>query len=919
MIFVLAWNYFASQVFFPLLFVPWLALPRFFHPVLEIVPACSRPLQMLTLVTAERDVVLKADARRESSILTQDDSPPSTSTSSSSTCDPNFTQYRKEALEFAEKLLPKKRYPVIQDHGIPDPLPIHAKPRTPTNFTFGGILPSEAHALVSVIEQYGVDFVVESGTGFGVSAEMVVTNAYVDRNKNDDLADYIENEDQMEEQQENKKSTENIFKGTTVRTESSPAPSSTFVFHSFELEADCKMDGKINHTTGDPTTLAAGGAGTGPRQSAAPLTTTSASTDGPAAAAANAKTTAKEQSNRKANAGATSTSQNIKYSEDEISAALVFEEDYSRQDAKLTSNTTSTSTPVVAATRSCTTSAHTWNATVARIFRRTSAILHDRDGGRLYQKEFLKLPFSTYLHKTGKGDNLHKATSGAPPASKTSRRNPWFSPSSTSDPSISMCSDDAENKISPRLGADRFQGENLMTLYEEDTVRPYGQNLHKNGLQGFCKDEVSRKLGQIPENIVSGVLGGWGPILVRGVRDVVSRWKQVKPESGEKNKMQKDREGDENTESMPTTTAGRIFWTSSENDDLLRKRGRARSDNKPASQERPNGEDLLQVKKSTEDVLEGGLAAEDKRVVAQDEDVVGDDAELSIHSRYLYDEEDINAEDKTAPDDSVDPAPALLTYTTPRTRNKRKTILRFTANRNSKFFFRSLIGRNPDKRVGVFIDGPKGNEAYQFGRELFDEFDNVVFFALHDTNPNIGSKNFTDTKFYRTKDPPTKTVFPLNKGKKIALSTTTSASSERNYSVDIRPERDDGSSTDGKTERCWMLDPRFGSCNRLSLSTDVWFPTSRAESYDFWWLPSCRRPYVIETFQPYYRSKFAHLDQDSVAELRHRWLDEFDIHPSETWARDMPKDDRWKRLFEIKRGGHGLTLFVRRGAEKVAG
>eukprot|EP00392_Amoebophrya_sp_AT5.2_P005463 g5472.t1 len=393
-----------------------------------------------------------------------------------------------------------------------------------------------------------------------------------------------------------------------------------------------------------------------------------------------------------------------------------------------------------------------------------------------------------------------------------------------------------------------------ITLFEDHNARPFGAYLHKDGLQGFELETVEKRLGNLPPGIQSGFIGGTGKLAVEGVRD----------------------------------------WS-------------------PAAVE------------GKQPGFKGG-----------------------------------------------------------------------------KLFFRKIISSNSDKKIGVFLDGPKAQEAYAFGRELITEFPNVVFFALHDTNRKVD--NSTDVKFYRTKDPPTKTEYPRSLSSTSA--NTPGVVSFRNYTVDLRPEIDAGASAAalledeendgeverassdflraGKSKRCWMFDEN-GACDRLSLSTDVFFQTNRVESYDFWWKPSCDRVYTVDTFAPYYRRRFAHLDWEYLAELRQRWIDREDangwvggngaersgrwenfassrttfgggegggaaagvaagvgeeefvgtvterekvsgrkigvggrangVHLSEVWARDMPKDDRWRRLRFIEQGGHGLTLFVRRGAE----
>lgn len=68
---------------------------------------------------------------------------------------------------------------------------------------------------------------------------------------------------------------------------------------------------------------------------------------------------------------------------------------------------------------------------------------------------------------------------------------------------------------------------------------------------------------------------------------------------------------------------------------------------------------------------------------------------------------------------------------------------------DAKSFFPSYISKNPEKRIGVFIDGPKGEEAIELLEKCFS-FKNVLVAGMHDVHkisfekPNITRKILDD-------------------------------------------------------------------------------------------------------------------------------------------------------------------------------
>ncbi|CAD7960688.1 unnamed protein product [Amoebophrya sp. A25] len=738
---------------------------------------------------------------------------PSTSTSSreedppASKCDPVFAHYREEALEYFERILPRKFYPPVEQHGlqysiqllptkpgddiqagdedevalgkrknvedklsreeedehhedveraaggrrevaalndaparagarttepqseqareepsrgwIPEPdehlLDPTKKPavlpqlhynyfhnvnsprvRTPERLP-AGILPSEAHALIGAIEQNHVDLLIESGTAFGVSTQLIATNAYVDHGEDEhgeEVADNLDDdaavedrgqagdvesaskEQDQDQDQEGEQKEQLSEQHEKVRS---------FTLHTFELHDKCGRD------------------------------------------------------------------------------------------------------------RRCTHSSQHWNSTIRRVLRYAG---EPNLASRLQEER--ERPYSTYLHKSGS-------------------HNP-----------------DLEDEQTRRRGLERFRGPGLLSLMAEQSIRPFSAMMHHKGLHAFKFDEVENRLGVLPRHATTGFLGGRGVLAVSGTTGEINPTPQAL---------------------SPVAAAKRSGEGYVVDADACWQRTVSSS---------------------------GGRGNDKEALFSCSWPTV--EAHFPISTRPGA----ASRRKAESPNRSINEKQHASTTTLSTTRSKRHRTLRFTGGRSSKNFLRAIIQREPKKRIGLFLDGPKGQEAYQLGRELFEEFPNVIFFALHDTNRRVD--NSTDTKHYRTKQPLTKTDW-----------------GNGNFTVDVRPELD--------LKDCWMRDDR-GYCHRMSISTDVWFQTDRVESFDFWWLPSCERPFAIETFQSYYRDRFGHLDTEYLADLRQRWLEQshLDVHPSERWSRDMGKDQRWKRIREIERGGHGLTLYIRRGA-----
>ena len=78
----------------------------------------------------------------------------------------------------------------------------------------------------------------------------------------------------------------------------------------------------------------------------------------------------------------------------------------------------------------------------------------------------------------------------------------------------------------------------------------------------------------------------------------------------------------------------------------------------------------------------------------------------------------------------------------------------FLADTNSRDVLFPMLRRIPEsKKIGLFLDGPKGRMAYELGRELFTVFPNVQWFALHDTNLAFRG-NRSSIAEYGTERPP---------------------------------------------------------------------------------------------------------------------------------------------------------------------
>lgn len=55
-----------------------------------------------------------------------------------------------------------------------------------------------------------------------------------------------------------------------------------------------------------------------------------------------------------------------------------------------------------------------------------------------------------------------------------------------------------------------------------------------------------------------------------------------------------------------------------------------------------------------------------------------------------------------------------------------------------------VVKENPNKRIGIFIDGPKGLKAINLAKKCYKE-DNVFFIAIHDLNKaNVDNRKFAE-------------------------------------------------------------------------------------------------------------------------------------------------------------------------------
>lgn len=83
-------------------------------------------------------------------------------------------------------------------------------------------------------------------------------------------------------------------------------------------------------------------------------------------------------------------------------------------------------------------------------------------------------------------------------------------------------------------------------------------------------------------------------------------------------------------------------------------------------------------------------------------------------------------------------------------------------------FLPKIISENPDKKIGVFVDGPKDAVGLTLMEKCFS-YDNVCFSSLHDyTHPKYFStrnnKEFSDLFNYLNADHPQATKYPTGPG-----------------------------------------------------------------------------------------------------------------------------------------------------------
>jgi len=84
-------------------------------------------------------------------------------------------------------------------------------------------------------------------------------------------------------------------------------------------------------------------------------------------------------------------------------------------------------------------------------------------------------------------------------------------------------------------------------------------------------------------------------------------------------------------------------------------------------------------------------------------------------------------------------------------------------NDNSISLIPKLIENNPDKRIGIFIDGPKGNDALKLGKKALS-YENVYFTSMHDLDISSNEeRNVFSTTDYKELRKLVKSTEKLNK------------------------------------------------------------------------------------------------------------------------------------------------------------